>query len=112
MDRYEKMHPSPAWATDARRKILKKRRAQAEGSLVAHDLDDSDVESEEEDEEMVDDLFRSTAGRKGRRGKGALPEGEIDIDRVRDANQVEATSVRPSYSFYPTVLMRRIRGES
>ena len=85
------MHPAPAWVTEARQKILKRKRARAaheEGS----DLESDDEESED-DEDVVDDLFRGTGLKKGRAGKGLLKAGEIDIDRVRDANQAEATSV-------------------
>ena len=85
------MHPAPAWVTEARRKILKRKRAKAaheEGSEL-----ESDEEESEDDEDIVDDLFRGTGLKKGRAGKGLLKAGEIDIDRVRDANQAEATSV-------------------
>lgn len=91
--RFEKMHPAPAWATEARRKVLKKRsKAAASGRVGAEDADSEEEMSGDEDE--VDDLFRGagTGGQKATR-RSALPQGEIEIDRVRDGNQAEATSV-------------------
>lgn len=97
--RFEKLHPAPAWATEARRKVLKKRSRPAKGTREdGSDEDEDEGEDEDEDSdemeaaEEVDDLFRSTGGKKAAR-KGLLKAGEIDIDRVRDANQAEATSV-------------------
>jgi U3 small nucleolar RNA-associated protein 18 len=94
--RFEKMHPAPAWAVEARRKVLKKRSKPSNGRMEA-DSDDDDESSDDEmsgDEDEVDDLFRSAGGKKKAPKKGLLKAGEIDIDRVRDANQAEA-SVRP-----------------
>lgn len=87
------MHPAPEWVTEARRKILKKKRARAAHKEGPDAELDSEDEDSEDDEDIVDDLFRGTGLKKGRGGKGLLKAGEIDIDRVRDANQAEATSV-------------------
>lgn len=86
------MHPAPSWAAEARRKVLKKR-ARATRMGDAYGSDENDEDESTDDEEEVDNLFRSTAGRNKQLRKGLLKAGEIDIDRVRDANQVEATSV-------------------
>lgn len=90
--RFEKMHPAPAWATEARRKVLRKRsKAAKSGAAVAEDGESDEGMSGDEDE--VDDLFRSAGGKKKATRRGLLQQGEIEIDRVRDANQAEATSV-------------------
>lgn len=89
--RFEKMHPVPKWASDARRKVLKRRAREAKGDSL---VDDSDDENASDDDDELDDLFRTTkSSRKKATKRGALPSGEIEIDRVRDANQAEATSV-------------------
>ena len=93
------MHPTPAWVIDARRKALKRRaRAQLGAGAAIPDDDESgsDIESSsEQDEEEVHDLFRR-AGSARRAPRGLLQQGELDIDRVRDANQAaESASVRP-----------------
>lgn len=88
------MHPVPAWVVDARRKVVK-RKAIAEGRLEANGSDDDEgdagSESEKDDEDEVDDLFRKAGGKRRGPQKGLLEAGEIDIDRVRDANQAEAS---------------------
>lgn len=96
--RFEKMHPAPAWATEARRKVLKKRsKAASSGRAGAEDEDSDEEMSGDEDE--VDDLFRGAGGTKKTSRRGLLQPGEIEIDRVRDANQAEATSVSAFRSF-------------
>ncbi|GAA5823947.1 hypothetical protein JCM3770_004142 [Rhodotorula araucariae] len=101
---FEKLHPPPQWAVDARRKVLRRRAAQAHhggNAALLLDSDVSDASDEEEGEasaderDEVDELFsRAVVGGKG--GKkvkgGKLEPGEIDIDRVRDANQHEQSS--------------------
>ncbi|GAA5969618.1 hypothetical protein JCM11641_008180 [Rhodosporidiobolus odoratus] len=100
---FEKLHPTPQWAVDARRKILRKRAAKAEHGGNAAFLLDSDVSdaSDEEGEASADeqdeaeDLFAKVTlgGKNGRKVKGGKIEpGELDIDRVRDANQHEQGS--------------------
>lgn len=93
VNRFEKMHPVPSWATDARKKIMKRNRARELGR--DNEDDDSDLEDDDDDDidEEVDDLFRSTGAKRKNERKGLLKPGDLDIDRVRDANQVEATSV-------------------
>lgn len=95
------MHPPPAWATEARRKLAQKKAknagtaGRAIGAIIDSD-DESDVSDEPSgDEDEVDNLFRATTTKsRGRRIRGGLlDKGEIDIDRVRDANQEEASSV-------------------
>ncbi|GJN92625.1 hypothetical protein Rhopal_005660-T1 [Rhodotorula paludigena] len=100
---FEKLHPPPQWATDARRKILRRRAAAAQhggnaalligGDSDASDASDAEGSADERDE--ADELFSraNVGGSKKRTVKGGRIEpGEIDIDRVRDANQQEQTS--------------------
>ena len=105
--RFEKMHPPPQWAVDARRKILRRRAAEAKhggNAALLIESDESDASDNEaasaDEKDEVDDLFRkATIGgtKGGRKVKGGKIEpGEIDIDRVRDANQHEAKSVSGS----------------
>ncbi|GAA5899714.1 hypothetical protein JCM6882_005420 [Rhodosporidiobolus microsporus] len=99
---FEKLHPTPQWAVDARRKILRKRAAAAEhggNAALLLDSDVSDASDEEEasadEEDEANELFRkaTVGGKGGRKVKGGKIEpGEIDIDRVRDANQHEQGS--------------------
>ena len=103
--RFEKLHPTPQWALDARKKILKKRAAQAQHGgnaalLLDSDVSDAETDSQDGDsadeKDEVEDLFRkATIGGGGKRLKGGrLEPGELDIDRVRDANQHDPKSVR------------------
>lgn len=94
------MHPAPSWATEARRKVMKKR---ARENKIGGEDDDEDEDESSEDEDEVDNLFRATGGKKRPSRKGLLKAGEIDIDRVRDANQVEASSVRTKFPASITV---------
>ncbi|GAA6060238.1 hypothetical protein JCM10212_003478 [Sporobolomyces blumeae] len=102
---FEKLHPTPEWAIEARRKILRRRVAQAarggnaalvvdsDASDAETDSGDDDASADEKDE--ADDLFRKATigGRGSRKVKGGRIEpGEIDIDRVRDANQHDPKS--------------------
>ncbi|GAA6012189.1 hypothetical protein JCM10207_002753 [Rhodosporidiobolus poonsookiae] len=101
---FEKLHPTPQWALDARRRILRKRRAAASvggnAALLANsDVSDASSSADEEEEERSDDeqdeadeLFRGAKVGKTRVKGGKVEPGEIDIDRVRDANQQEASS--------------------
>lgn len=103
--RFEKLHPPPQWAVDARRKILRRRAAEAKHGGNAALIIDSDEESDApendgpgsaDEKDEADDLFRkvSVGGKGGKKVKGGkLEPGEIDVDRVRDANQHEAKSV-------------------
>ncbi|KAL8290055.1 hypothetical protein RQP46_002994 [Phenoliferia psychrophenolica] len=101
---FEKLHPAPAWAVEARRKIVKKRaRAAKESGDEAGSAEEEDESDESDDaEEEVDNLFRSTGGKKKAGRRGLLKAGDIDIDRVRDANQAEVSSGNVvSVGFHP-----------
>lgn len=84
------MHPVPKWAIEARRKVLKRRALEAKGESLVVDSDDEVASGSDDD---VDDLFRSAKIRRKVGRRSAIPSGEIEIDRVRDANQAEASSV-------------------
>lgn len=80
---------------------MKKNRAKEAGAIREdQDSGDSDeanssvAEEEGDVDDEVDDLFRTTGAKTKSGRKGLLKSGELDIDRVRDANQAEATSVR------------------
>ncbi|GAA5882871.1 hypothetical protein JCM3774_006323, partial [Rhodotorula dairenensis] len=95
---FEKLHPPPQWAVDARRKILRRRAAEAKHGgnaallIESDESDASDNEDSADEKDEVDDLFRkATVGGRTVKG-GKIEPGEIDIDRVRDANQHEAKS--------------------
>ncbi|BGO93747.1 hypothetical protein NBRC10512_006627 [Rhodotorula toruloides] len=99
---FEKLHPPPQWAVEARRKVLRRRAAQAQhggNAALLLDSDVSDASDEEGDsadeKDEADDLFRkaTVGGKGGKKVKGGrLEPGEIDIERVRDANQHEQKS--------------------
>ncbi|KAM0755857.1 WD40 repeat-like protein [Meredithblackwellia eburnea MCA 4105] len=91
---YEKLHPAPAWVTEARKRLSKKRQRRDE------DSEEGGSESDGSDDE-VDDLFRAARLGKGKR-RGLLSSGEIDIDRVRDANQADtSTASIAALGFHP-----------
>ncbi|KDE09376.1 hypothetical protein MVLG_00283 [Microbotryum lychnidis-dioicae p1A1 Lamole] len=102
---FEKMHPPPAWAVEARRKVLKQKEkaAQQGASGLADDDDDEDAEVDSDAAaEEVDDLFRTTGTIKRKRTRGILASGDIDIDRVRDANQAETSGKKiVALGFHP-----------
>lgn len=54
---------------------------------------ESDSDESDDAAEEVDELFRSTGGKKKAGRRGLLKATDIDIDRVRDANQAEVSSV-------------------
>lgn len=71
-----------------------KKRARAAGRTGDTDSEEEESDGDRSaDEDEVDDLFRTTGGAKKAPKRGLLNAGEVDIDRVRDANQAEATSV-------------------
>lgn len=84
--------------------MLRRRAAQAQhggNAALLLDSDVSDASDEEGDsadeKDEADDLFRkaTVGGKGGKKVKGGrLEPGEIDIERVRDANQHEQKSVR------------------
>lgn len=97
--RFERINPVPQWAAEARSKLSGKKRRREE-----LELDYSDVTSEDED--RVEKLLQSTAGILSQRRSKTIEKGNIDIVRLRDANQaartegdVEAVQFHPS----PTV---------
>ncbi|KAK4703047.1 U3 small nucleolar RNA-associated protein 18, partial [Phenoliferia sp. Uapishka_3] len=101
---FEKLHPAPAWAVDARRKIMKKRARAAKESGDEDDADEDKSDDGESDdaEEEVANLFRTTGGKPKAGRRGLLKAGDIDIDRVRDANQAEVSSGNVvSVGFHP-----------
>ena len=97
--RFERINPVPQWAAEARSRLSGKKRRRDE-----MELDGSGVDPEEED--RVEKLLQSTAGILAQRKSKVLEKGNIDIVRLRDANQtartegdVEAVQFHPS----PTV---------
>lgn len=94
LDRFERINPVPQWAAEARSKLSGKKRRRDE-----MELDGS------EDEDRVEKLLQSTAGILSQRKSKVLEQGNIDIARLRDANQsariegdVEAVQFHPSPS--------------
>lgn len=74
--------------------MKKRARAAKESGDEAGSAEEEDESDESDDaEEEVDNLFRSTGGKKKAGRRGLLKAGDIDIDRVRDANQAEVSSV-------------------
>ena len=75
--RYEQINPIPEWATNARDKLHsgppKRRRSSSSSSQ-----DDSPRD--------LDDLLSSTSGLLQKSRKSQLPQGELSIERLRDAN--------------------------
>jgi hypothetical protein len=97
-DRFEKMHPTPSWANDAR----KKKRRRAAGS--SDDESEAATDEDEEDESGLQAALRSTETGKIKRGRKALPGGTIDLARVRDAN---FASTPPGKVNRPTVSLSK-----
>jgi U3 small nucleolar RNA-associated protein 18 len=91
---YERMNPTPKWATDARKNLhnqsLKRRR--------------SSVSSTEEDVEMdTPPLFTSTSDATSAR-TSSLSSGTLSIERLRDANQSSRSQGNiHSVEFHPNV---------
>lgn len=86
------MHPTPLWATKARQKI-------------AADLEDEDEEGGAASEHNLASLLRtSNAGvSRSRLAKAPIPSGEVEITRLRDANQVDKSkSAITALQFHPT----------
>jgi U3 small nucleolar RNA-associated protein 18 len=99
LNRFERINPVPQWATEARSKLSGKKRRRDE-----MELDGPGANSEDED--RMEKLLQSTAGILSQRKSKVLDKGNIDIARLRDANQsartegdVEAIQFHPS----PTV---------
>lgn len=89
---FERINPTPTWATAARKKLKKRRR--------------SDGEEEEEDAEgAVESLLNSTEGivDAGKRGGRELEKGTLAIERLRDANQsAKAEGEIKALQFHPS----------
>lgn len=86
---YEKIHPTPEWAADARKKRSKRRR---EG------------QGDSEAEEGVEELVSSTRGiLSSDRKEGRIEPGVLAIERLRDANQAaQAEGEIKSIQFHPS----------
>jgi len=79
---YEKINPTPSWASNARKKLhpTKSKRRRSSAS--------SGSEAEDETDDIFPDLLSSTGGLLGAVTKSkALPQGTLAIERLRDANQ-------------------------
>ena len=95
LNRFERINPVPQWAVEARSKLSGKKRRRDEMELDGSEGDD-----------RVERLLQSTAGILSQRKSKVLEKGNIDIIRLRDANQsartegdVESVQFHPS----PTV---------
>ncbi|KAM0790775.1 hypothetical protein ACM66B_004625 [Microbotryomycetes sp. NB124-2] len=85
---FEKLHPPPTWATEARKKVLKRKAKELKGDAIGlNNSGDEDSDSEHD----ADNLFTSAKQTSSVR-RGVLEPSEIEIDRVRDANQAESSS--------------------
>lgn len=91
------MNPTPNWLTHRKRK-------HADGTLA-----DSDITDDESDSGGIDQLLRTT-GKIGRVKGGQhrlgtiLPQGELQVERLRDANQaIQTTGKAPisAMQFHP-----------
>lgn len=90
LHRFRKIHPTPAWAEKARLQKLKG---------PAADSDDSDPEAgdvEDAHSATLQQILQSaSAGIRQRKARGGLPPGELEVTRLRDANQVDKHSKSP-----------------
>ncbi|KAI5992565.1 hypothetical protein EDC04DRAFT_3097065, partial [Pisolithus marmoratus] len=75
---FERINPTPEWATKARRKLhsSKRRRSSASDSVVDETIED-----------ILPDLLASTGGISAGKKPRVLTQGVISVDRLRDANQ-------------------------
>lgn len=79
---YEKINPTPSWASNARKKLRSATSKRARSSTS------SASEAEDEGEDIFPELLSSTGGLLGGTTKSkALPQGTLAIERLRDANQ-------------------------
>ena len=76
---FEKINPTPDWASAARKKLHPSK------AKRSRPLASSSSESDEED--VLPDVLADAKGilREGRKA-GTLPQGRLDIERLRDAN--------------------------
>jgi len=78
---YEKINPTPSWASNARKKLHSATSKRARSSTS------SGSEAEDESEDIFPELLSSTGGLLGATKFKALPQGTLAIERLRDANQ-------------------------
>lgn len=79
---YERINPTPTWATNARNKLHPKKSKRRRSTASSG----SDVDDQEEDE-AVPDLWSSTGGILDNARSGTLQQGTLSVERLRDANQ-------------------------
>jgi len=93
---FEKINPTPTWASNARRKLhptqAKRKRSSTSSS------------SELEDGDILPELLSSTGGLLGATTKyRALPQGTLAIERLRDANQAATSEAETkALQFHPS----------
>ncbi|KAI6099379.1 WD40-repeat-containing domain protein [Pisolithus croceorrhizus] len=91
---FERINPTPEWATKARKKLHSSKRRRSSGS-------DSDVDDTIED--ILPDLLASTGGISAGKKSRVLTQGVISVDRLRDANQAApAEGEIKSVQFHPS----------
>ncbi|KIJ21374.1 hypothetical protein PAXINDRAFT_104411 [Paxillus involutus ATCC 200175] len=90
---YERINPTPDWASKARKKLHpKRRRASVSGSEPEGDVED-----------IIPDLLASTGGISGGKRPKVLTQGIISIERLREANQAApAEGEIKSIQFHPS----------
>jgi len=94
---YEKLNPVPLWASQGRERLARRRKRSTA-------TDDSASDSDGDGSEAADDVLRvASVGRKRTRRSGAIASGEIDIERLRDANQsVQRKDAVVNVGFHPS----------
>lgn len=91
---FERINPTPEWATKARKKLHSSKRRRSSGS-------DSDADDTIED--ILPDLLASTGGISAGKKSRVLTQGVISVDRLRDANQAApAEGEIKSVQFHPS----------
>ena len=97
---YEKINPTPRWASAARRKLHPTGKKGPRISSSSASEPDDDLE---EETDIVSTLISSTDGVLSTAPKSILPQGTLEIERLRDANQsaksegqVKAVQFHPS----------------
>ncbi|KAI6018885.1 WD40-repeat-containing domain protein [Pisolithus marmoratus] len=91
---FERINPTPEWATKARKKLHSSKRRRSSAS-------DSDVDETIED--ILPDLLASTGGISAGKKPRVLTQGVISVDRLRDANQAApAEGEIKSVQFHPS----------
>lgn len=91
---FERINPTPEWATKARKKLHPSKRRRSSGS-------DSDVDNTIED--ILPDLLASTGGISAGKKPRVLTQGVISVDCLRDANQAApAEGEIKSVQFHPS----------